>query len=144
MSGHRGLPRLWNQIRARVREKFEWTDWRGSFDGRPSMYIKTIVAAFGRKVELHKFVRADDPACFHTHPARAIRIILWNGYVEELENGVRQVWLAGDVGLVRPELCHRVATVLGGRPAYTLWLRGRKRAETQIRGAGWPAERRSA
>lgn len=60
-----------------------WQEWRGANDGRPSMFIRTLFSFRGYKLDLHKFVRADDPTCFHTHPAKALRLILWGGYVEE-------------------------------------------------------------
>jgi hypothetical protein len=47
-------------------------------------------------------------------------------------------WRAGDVGLVRPSTSHRVDRLLGGAPAYTLWLRGPEIAKIELRGAGWP------
>lgn len=120
-----------------------WDEWRGSFDDRPSMWIKTLLALFGCRIDLHKFVRADDGDCFHTHPAYAVRIILRGGYVEELEDGTLQAWRAGDIGLVTPTTSHRVHGILGDRPAYSLWIRGPKIAEPQLRGIGWPKEVRS-
>jgi hypothetical protein len=114
-----------------------WPDWRGSFDGRPAMWIKTLFDSLGCKLELHKFVRADDIDCFHTHPAYALRIILRGGYVEESECGTLIAWRAGDVGLVKPWTSHRVHALLCGRPAYTLWIRGPKIAAVQLRGSGW-------
>ena len=120
----------------------KWHEWRGSFDGRPAMWTRTLCAAFGCRIDLHKFVRADDGDCFHTHPAYALRIILLGGYVEELEDGTLIAWRAGDIGLVTPERSHRVDGVLYGRPAYTLWLRGPKLTEAHLRGIGWPPEAR--
>ncbi len=46
-----------------------YDEWRGSFDGRPALFIKKLVRLFGCVVQIHKFIRADDPGCFHTHPA---------------------------------------------------------------------------
>lgn len=112
----------------------KWEEWRGSFDGRPSLWIKKLVRAFGCVVQLHKFVRADDPGCFHTHPATAVRVILWGGYIEELGDGRRRAWLPCMVGILRPELEHRIDTLLNGHTSYSLWLRGPKRAAINIRG----------
>lgn len=109
-------------------------EWRGSFDGRPSLWIKKLWRPFGCVVQLHKFVRADDPGCFHTHPAYALRIILRGGYVEELGNGERRTWRPGRVGLVRPTLEHRIAELLNGRESWSLWLRGPKVAQVGVRG----------
>ncbi len=116
-----------------------WDEWRGSMDGRPSMLIKRLFERWGYRVDLHKFVRGDDPGCFHTHPAMAVRIILWGGYVEQVERplGYYQ-WRRirpGMIGIVRPEHCHRIDSLLNGRCSYSLWLRGRKSAPVEIRGA---------
>lgn len=111
-----------------------WDEWRGSFDGRPAMLIKRLFEVFGRRVDLHKFVRADDPACFHTHPATAFRIVLWGGYVEEIDGKGFRTLRPGYVGVVRPELCHRIHKLLNGKSSYSLWLRGKKTAKVEIRG----------
>lgn len=111
-----------------------WSEWRGSLDGRPALLIRVLGAAFGCKVQLHKFIRADDPGCFHTHPATAIRIILWGGYVEELGDGSLRTWRPGMVGIVRPELEHRIASLRNGKCSWSIWLRGRKRAAISMRG----------
>jgi len=111
-----------------------WDEWRGSIDGRPSLWIKKLVRAFGCVVQLHKFVRADDPGCFHSHPAWAIRIILWGGYVEELDDGRWRAWEPGAVGLVKPALEHRIGGLLNGKSSWSLWLRGPKVAAINVRG----------
>lgn len=115
-----------------------WDEWRGSLDGRPTMHIRRLAKVRGRRADLHKFVRPDDPGCFHTHPAPAIRVVLWGGYVEELEDGRLVTWQPGDFGLVRPELCHRVHSLLNGKVSYSLWLRGQVCADVALRGPGWP------
>lgn len=128
--------------------EIRWDDWRGSFDGRPAMYIKRLGKLFGCRADLHKFVRADDRECFHTHPAWAIRIVLWGGYMEEVrgdedEYGSYQVWKVGRwpgyIGIVRPSLCHRVDWLKTG-VSYSLWLRGPIVADVHLRGVGWPDE----
>lgn len=60
-----------------------WHEWRGSVDGRPSMLIRRLLSLGRWRLDLHKFIRADDENCFHTHPAKAFRLILWGGYIEE-------------------------------------------------------------
>lgn len=112
-----------------------WDEWRGSIDGRPSMLVKKLIDWRGRRVDLHKFIRPDDPGCQHTHSAAAIRIVLWGGYVEELRDGSLRTLRPGHIGIVRPELCHRIALLLNGRCSYSLWLRGRKTAKAEIVGA---------
>lgn len=111
-----------------------WDEWRGSMDGRPSMLIKRLFERWGYRIDLHKFIRADDADCKHTHPATAVRVVLWGGYEEELRNGSLRVLRAGTVNVVRPELCHRIHRLLNGRCSYSLWLRGRKTAPVEIVG----------
>lgn len=81
-------------------------------------------------------VGADSPGCYHTHPAKALRLVLWAGYVEELEDGTRVQWWPGQIGLVRPELAHRIAALPRGN-SYSLWLRWPKTHRIELRGPGW-------
>lgn len=118
-----------------------WDEWRGSLDGRPTMWIKRLASFRGMRLDLHKMVDVDDPGCYHTHPATAVRVILWGGYAEQLESGDTAFWLPGDVGIVRPALAHRVAA-LNGAVSYSLWLRFRKTAGVELHGSGWPSARR--
>ena len=115
-----------------------WDEWRGSLDGRPVMWVKNLISFRGYKLDLHKFCAADDPACFHTHPAKAIRFICWGGYVEELENGVLSQWRPLRVGLVTPSLSHRIHKLMSVY-SYSLWLRWPKTHEIHLRGSGWHA-----
>lgn len=115
-----------------------YDEWRGSLDGRPALWIKKIVKAYGCVVQLHKFTRADDVACFHSHPAWAIRIVLWGGYVEELHDGRWRMWFPGMIGVVRPNLVHRIAGLRNAKSSYSLWLRGPKVRPIQLIGNGWP------
>lgn len=121
--------------------KIHWDEWRGSLDGRPTMWIKYLFKCWrwDIRLDLHKMVAVDDPGCYHTHPATAVRVILWSGYAEELEDGRVVLWLPGDVGIVRPTLAHRVMAVNG--VSYSLWLRFRKTANVDLRGPGWPTAR---
>jgi hypothetical protein len=120
----------------------KWDEWRGSNDGRPSMLIKRLFEWRGWRLDLHKFIRADDLTCFHTHPATAIRIILWGGYTEEIDTRIpgRVLYdyrrlMPGYIGIVRPELCHRVHELRNGHSSYSLWLRGPKTHAVEIIGA---------
>jgi hypothetical protein len=115
-----------------------WDEWRGSLDGRPTMWIKALASWRGFNLELHKIVAADDAECFHSHSAKAIRMILWKGYVEQIFGGGYRWWCLGNVGIVHPSLCHRIATVRHGGPSYSLWLRFPKSAKVELRGSGWP------
>lgn len=119
-----------------------WSEWVGGFDGRPTMWVTPLFAWRGWRVDLHKFVRGDDPGCFHTHPAWAFRLVLHGGYVEELESGENRWWFTGSFGIVRPSLSHRIERTCFAKPCYTLWIRGPKVARIELRGPGWPAELR--
>lgn len=115
----------------------QWDEWRGSMDGRPTLWVKHLLCGHGFHVDLHKMVAPDDADCFHTHPAYAIRVILWGGYAEELEGGFWRMWRPGMIGLVRPSCSHRIAGFRNGRVSYSLWVRFRKVAKVIARGAGW-------
>jgi hypothetical protein len=114
-----------------------WDEWRGSLDGRPTMWIKHLLSHKGFKVDLHKFVKADDKECFHTHPAKSIRVILWGGYFEELETGEIKIWLPFMFGRVAPRLSHRIAGLVFKR-SYSLWIRWPKTHDIELNGTGWP------
>lgn len=133
-----------------------WSEWRGSLDGRPTLWIRHLVRLRGWRVDLHKMVAADDVDCFHTHPAHALRVILWGGYVEEIEPvrlrieaadlvvklpAERRSWRPGMIGIVRPRLSHRIAALRNGRASYSLWIRFRKVAAIELRGAGWARQK---
>ena len=112
-------------------------EWRGSMDGRPVLWVKHLLCRAGRHIDLHKMIAADDPGCFHTHPAWAIRIVLWGGYVEEMEDGRWRLWWPGRIGLIAPRLSHRIAGLRNGRRSLSLWIRFRKCAAVEMRGPGW-------
>lgn len=120
-----------------LKPALRWDEWRGDFSGNVTMRIQSLVRVHGRKVDLHQIVAADAPGCYHTHPAHAIRFVLWNGYIEELEDGTTREWRPGMVGWVRPSLSHRIAALRRAKPSYSLWLRGRKSAQIELRGEGW-------
>lgn len=115
----------------------KWDEWRGAMDGRPTLWVKHLLCGLGRHVDIHKMVAADDEDCFHTHPAYAIRIILYGGYVEELEGGELKLWLPGQWGVVKPSCSHRIANLVNERASYSLWIRFKKRAKVYLRGDGW-------
>ncbi len=122
----------------------KWDEWRGSLDGRPVFWTKHLLCAFGCYVDLHKMVAPDDPGCFHTHPAYAVRFILWGGYVEHIEGDSWKEWKPGMIGLVKPSLCHRIESFLNGRVSYSLWVRFRKVLNVELRGDGWKFHNKEA
>lgn len=122
----------------RMLARVVFDEWIGAADGRATLWNKTLISAWGWKVDLHCMVGADDPGCFHTHPAWALRIVLAGGYVEELEDGESLAWPPGHFGLVRPSLSHRIARLLNDDRSFSLWVRAPKSAAIELRGPGWP------
>lgn len=108
--------------------------------GEPALYIKTLFSLFGLSVRLHKITQPDAPEQFHTHPGFAIRLILAGGYSEEMFDGRIRYWRPGRLGIVCHSDCHRINSILSRGPSYSLWIRGKTRYPTMLRGAGWPAE----
>jgi len=116
--------------------KIKWDEWRGSLDGRPTMFIKNYFSHSGFKFDLHKFIKKDDEQCFHTHPAKSFRIVIWGGYIEEMENGDIKTWFPLRCGFVQPSLSHRISGLIKGA-SYSLWFRWPKTDEIKLRGNGW-------
>lgn len=126
-----------------------WDEWRGSMDGRPTMWIKRLLRIAGWRLDAHKFVAADDADCFHTHPAYALRIVLWGGYEEQVHIGTSaltyyRIWGPLNFGIVRPDYCHRVSRLLNGRASYSLWLRAPANYDVKLVGDGWDKQRASS
>ena len=111
--------------------------WRGSFEGRPTFFERQLFEERGYKVTLHRFVAADAPDCFHSHPATAIRMVLSGGYEEELFGGGTQVCAPGFVGIVDPNMTHRVHRLLNGSESVSLWVRLPVTDKIQLIGSGW-------
>ncbi len=128
-----------------------WDDWRGNPDGesgelpieKASMLIKRIWSYCGWSIDLHCFINNDCAGCFHTHEAWSFRLVLWGGYIEELESGARRLWLPLMCGLVAPSLSHRVAAIVYHR-SYSLWIRSPKRHDVQLRGNGWRSSQKKS
>lgn len=103
-------------------------------DGTTTFFMRKLLGFRGWTIRLHKFTDADDPGCFHSHPAKAWRLILWGGYVEEIypvgyeENNISpwfafRTWKPGDFGYVAPDFVHRIDK-LRGKVSISLWIRG--------------------
>ncbi|WP_421792780.1 hypothetical protein [Hyphobacterium sp.] len=120
-----------------------WHEWRGHFDGTVVMWIRNLFRFSGWRVDLHKFVAADMEGCFHSHPARAFRIVLRGGYIEELygKRGLEELRVCGPgfFGFVYPETVHRIDHLLNG-PSWSLWIRWPKTHEVKLLGDGWARE----
>lgn len=126
-----------------------WDRWIGNLDGEPVYFQKRLASWTWRgnlwTLRLHKFVKADNPMCFHSHPAHAYRLILWGGYVEQVMFTVLTYkqdfrrWLPGMFGYVAPDYVHRIDR-LHGKASYSLWVHGPKVASIELHGSGWPDE----
>ncbi len=112
----------------------QWDEYRHNFDGVPVFFIKKLVQRLGCTIQLHKFIKADAEGCFHSHPAWAIRIILWGGYVEETKDGCWRTFFPGRIGIVRPEFMHRIGGLRNGQSSWSLWLRGPKVRKIEVEG----------
>lgn len=117
-------------------DRLTFDRWIGTTDGRPTLWSRCLFERRGRRVVLHRMVATDDVDCFHTHPAKALRIVLAGGYVEQHEAGHFVAWLPGMFGIVRPEMSHRIARLIDG-VSYSLWIRAPKSAAIELRGSGW-------
>lgn len=122
----------------------KWDEWRGSLDGRPVFYSRKLFEIFGVRFSIHKMVGPDDCGCFHTHPANAIRIVIWGGYEEQIfyDFGSHiklhiEKCGVGTIGLVRPQFCHRIKKISNNKSSYSLWIRFKKTAQVHLRGEGW-------
>jgi hypothetical protein len=95
----------------------------------PVFYIRTLFRFKGWTVRIHKFTAADASGCFHSHPARAWRLILWGGYREEIldfdeHKPIYEDWAPGRFGWITPDFEHRIDKLHNGRSSYSLWIRG--------------------
>jgi len=118
----------------------KWDEWRGIDSNNVVFFTKHIIKFSWFQISIHKIIRADENECFHTHPAHAIRIILWGGYVEEVMDDVGSRWLKtwwpGMFGWVKPSLIHRF-NAINFKSSYSLWIRFKKVADVQLIGTGW-------
>lgn len=92
-------------------------------DGSTTFFMRKLLSFRGWSIRLHKFTDADDPGCFHSHPSKAWRYILWGGYVEEHFSGYKMEWKPLDFGYVAPDFVHRIDS-LRGKVSISLWIRG--------------------
>ena len=101
-------------------------------DGEPKIHRHYLVGTgktFG--VFLHHFVGSDAHTVFHDHPwTWGIALVLYGGYIEERRDRdgtkLTRRWLrAGRINVLVPGVFHRVE-LLEGRPAWTLFVHGRK------------------
>lgn len=76
-------------------------------------------------VYLHKFLRDDDDRALHDHPWRSWSLLLAGRYVEERPGGVRTEYRAGSFLCREAGYPHRIE-LPGGKPAWTLFVTGRR------------------
>lgn len=120
-----------------------WDEWRGGTADQPVMLVARMLKIGGLRVDLHKMMLPDAANCFHTHPAWAIRIVLWGGYIEEILDpalfSYYRRWFPRRVGIIAPRFCHRIDHIMNHRASYSLWLRGPVVANVKLVGSGWSA-----
>jgi hypothetical protein len=104
--------------------KWDYFIWNKHKPGDPVFAIKTLFRLNGWSFRIHKFYQADEPGCFHSHPAVAYRVILWGGYIEETEHGDKIAWRPGMFGKIVPNFVHRIHALRNGRSSVSLWIRG--------------------
>lgn len=128
--------------------RIKWDEWRGPVDSDESqavMHIKRLFKFRGYRLDLHKISGPDAPECFHTHPSKAWRLIVWGGYCEEvLDAWHRRVfkrWGPGAAGIVTHDYCHRITHIIAG-PSYSFWFRWPVTHDVQLVGTGWPDDLR--
>lgn len=89
------------------------------------------------RLNLNKITKPDLRGLFHTHPAPAIRIVLWGGYIEEEYKGGGETKeytrRPGHIGFVSTLFCHRIKKLRKG-PSYSFWLRGPITSDILYRG----------
>ncbi len=119
----------------------KWDQWRFNRDhNKPVFFIKHLVSIFGCRIDLHKMVAADNLMCFHTHPAHAIRFIIWGGYYDEeikFNRYIFRKWRLFSIGWIKPSFAHRIHELRNGKSSYSLWIKFRKIAKVQLLGSGW-------
>jgi len=126
-----------------------WDYSVGNVEGIPVFHTKLLVGTKeGFHIAIHKMVKADGGGCFHTHDGWGFRLVLWGGYVEEVEMDYPSLnplafsskivcWRPGSFGIMKASFSHRVHSLLNGRVSYSLWIRGPISAKVQLRGTGW-------
>ena len=119
----------------------------------PVMGIKHIFHFRGWRIDLHVMFGVDLPGCYHTHPAKAIRVILWGGYEEDHWSwrarnmkgdtvkrfipGSYKTGTPGMIGYIRPSFCHRISSLRNARKSVSLWFRAPITHEIELEGEGW-------
>lgn len=114
-----------------------YDEWRGNDNNTPVFFSKTLFRFKGWKICLHKFVESDREGCFHTHPAKAWRVVLRGGYKEKLPDGTQHTLRPGYIGKVMPDYAHRISELLNGEFSYSLWIRGPITHKIKLIGDGW-------
>lgn len=75
---------------------------------------------------LHRFIRGDEDRALHDHPWAFIVIPIWRGYIEHNDRGQRRVLPILGIRCRPATYRHRVQ-LINGQPAWSLFIRFRKR-----------------
>jgi hypothetical protein len=87
-----------------------------------------LFQGFGWQLALHRWLRSDDDRALHDHRAWSLSLVLTGGYWEVTSHNwepLKQKWYGpGSFVFRRATMPHRVLLRDGGKPVWTLWLRG--------------------
>lgn len=78
----------------------------------------------GSKIFLHCFHRSDYDRALHDHPWRFTSFIIWPGYYEHFENGIK--WISAFSRIKRAAEWKHAIEILPGRLTWTLVFTGDK------------------
>ena len=125
--------------------KVKWDKWCGQNKDDPALYVKHLLRIpywrragkwRSMRIDLHKICLEDALGTFHSHPAWAMRIILWGEYIEEILPDIatgqdrHDYWGFLSFGIIAPAFSHGIRSVR--IPTYTLWIRGPVVADIKI------------
>jgi len=132
-------------IRVQLNHSFYVSNVLGGPERDAVLFVWNLVHFRRSRLDLHWIKEPDRINFYHSHPARAYRVILWNGYVEQkvyrqgidphaITDGSTFVgWKFGSHGWVEPDFVHRIDYVPKGG-SWSLWFRGSITHEIKVGG----------
>jgi hypothetical protein len=86
------------------------------------------IELFGYKIKLHQILMPDDDRCQHDHPYWMFRVILWGGYVEEIDcPGLCRCNLElkpGHMSFCPATYTHRITKLRNGHSSWSFVIAG--------------------
>jgi len=77
-------------------------------------------------VYLHRFVRSDERAALHDHPAASVSVVLFGSYTDWMGDERRETRRVGEMILRRAATPHRIEIDESQPPPVTIFVRGPK------------------